>query len=90
MKNKHTQGEWEVFIQPAPHGTVRTINVGNKRIATLEQMIGIYESEANAKLIAAAPKMLRLLNEVKTFLLENDYNGLVVDDIEELINEANN
>jgi len=55
MKILHTQGEWTIEIQPMPHGTARTINVGSNRIATLEFMPTIEESEANAKLIAAAP-----------------------------------
>lgn len=55
MKNKHTTGQWEIFIQPMPHGTDRTVNVGSKRIATLEHTGDIEESEANATLIAASP-----------------------------------
>jgi hypothetical protein len=75
MTNQHTQGEWQVFIQPAPHGTVRTINVGSERVATLEQMESIEESEANAKLIANAPNMLDTLEVIlRNFKLNYSQN----------------
>lgn len=49
--DKHTQGNVEIFIQPMPHGTDRTINIGSKRIATMHFTGNIEESEANAERI---------------------------------------
>ena len=67
MQTEHTQGTWEVFIQPTEIGTTRTINVGSNRIATLKFMPTIEESEANAKLIAAAPELLAALQPLVNF-----------------------
>lgn len=79
-----TQGNWEVFIQPSNEGSVRTINVGAKRIATLSFLETIEESEANAKLISSAPAMYQCLKQLRKWFDEHgkDYgiglpNGFV-------------
>ena len=63
MKTKH----WEIKIQPDEVGLQTTINEGIKRIATIK-FNGIDETEANAKLIAAAPELLNTLKKVDDFL----------------------
>lgn len=75
MKNtetKHTKGEWtfdKVTETPTSsyeihsnnfNNWVASIKCGNGGIA-----IGELESKANAKLIAAAPDMLKVLEEIK-------------------------
>lgn len=60
---QHTKGIWEHFIQPSMDGLCRTVNVGSKRIATLEH-VGIEESEANVQLICAAPDLYKALYEL--------------------------
>ena len=54
MKNQHTKGEWQSFIQPHENGLIKTINVGSKRIADLKIMPTIEESEGNAEMICKA------------------------------------
>lgn len=55
----HTPGPWQV----SPYGNITSKSL---TIARVEQMPGNYESEkqANARLIAAAPDLLAILNEV--------------------------
>lgn len=63
METKFTEGKWAAKIQPDELGSVRTINVGSKRIATLS-FVGIEESEANARLIESAPELLEMLIKI--------------------------
>jgi len=57
METKHTQGEW--FVNPR---SSRNVRCGSKTIANCSQgQNGENEEIANAKLIAAAPKMLEAL-----------------------------
>lgn len=70
MKTKHTKGEWIV----APNGThIIVINEVFKSLIIAEtdfniQTIGRSKCEANAKLIAAAPEMLKALMDVESNL----------------------
>jgi hypothetical protein len=60
MENTHhTPGPWQV----SPYGNITSKSL---TVAKVEQMPGNYESEkqANAHLIAAAPELLAILNEV--------------------------
>jgi hypothetical protein len=60
MKNTpHTPGPWQV----SPYGNITSKSL---TVAKVEQMPGNYEFEkqANANLIAAAPDLLAILNEV--------------------------
>lgn len=70
MKTTHTAGEWKKIIQPAPHGLTTTINVGSQRICEIWHTT-IDETEANAKLIAAAPDLLKAIQLLKELLDEN-------------------
>jgi len=66
MKKKHTPGPWRVF------GPMRTTNsskffcVGSKRETICET-----QQKANARLIAAAPKMLEALEKIDELLLNH-------------------
>ena len=55
----HTPAPWQV----SPYGNITSKSL---TVARVEQMPGNYESEkqANARLIAAAPDLLAILNEV--------------------------
>ncbi len=53
MKTKHTKGEWKVVG--------KWIKSGNKIIATLWAKKNPKQEQANARLIAAAPDLLRAL-----------------------------
>ena len=64
MKTKHTQGEWKIETDNSYYG--EWYNVGPARIdfgynVTTEEF---EEVKANAKLIAAAPKLLKCLSEI--------------------------
>jgi hypothetical protein len=58
-RTQHTPGPWQV----SPYGNITS---KSGKIASVEQMPGNYESEkqANARLIASAPHLLAILNEV--------------------------
>lgn len=70
METKHTKGEWQ--RHPVQRGLVVTIDeknqIFNLPITTVELQDSILESEANAKLIAAAPDLLAALNQCVTLL----------------------
>jgi len=89
-----TKGQWKVFIQPSNEGSVRTINVGSKRIATLEFMPTIEESEANALLIANAPAMYAALKEWVRVINRTDaakhYYGEITERTEAILNRIDN
>ena len=70
-KEGFTKGNWEIFIQPCEKELTRTINVGSKRIATLQYTGNQNESEANANLIAAAPELYKLAKRI-AFVFGND------------------
>lgn len=73
MNNKHTDGDWKV-IQDENYPTLHQIwnDVNSDDIPTyIARTCYAPRSEANAKLIAAAPKMLEALQN-----LENDNNSI--------------
>ena len=68
MKTKHTKGEWQIFWCNYTHfATINkdvttricTIDVGRDGLAPIE------EATANAKLIATAPELLIVLDEME-------------------------
>jgi hypothetical protein len=68
METKHTNGQWYVL----PHSKQIYIAVQDEIIATINSFrITQGESEANAKLIAAAPELLECLldiyNDIETW-----------------------
>ncbi len=70
MKTKHTQGDWRV------NGHLDDLRIMNKEsqicvVRCFDSAIPNYkESEANAKLIAAAPEMLKELEKSNKILIE--------------------
>ena len=57
-KMKHTQGEWVI---KTPNNSYQIVESEYGQICTMAQQFGTDESEANAKLIAAAPDLLNRL-----------------------------
>lgn len=88
MKTQHTQGEWKKLMtlkvdQPS------CIIAGNKKIANIINAFeNRTEAEANAKLIAAAPELLKIVQR----LLDNErqYAGAanLIIDAKEAIKKA--
>ena len=59
--SKHTSGEWQVHSFGSKENLQTHIHANNVRIAKISQ---IDESEANARLIAAAPELLEALQKI--------------------------
>ena len=87
MKTKHTKGEWE-FIAPAIVSTetkeeialIKSMSTGTSRNA---------ESLANAKLIAAAPELLRALNTIsEAFWTDGETEEEKISDLQNIATEA--
>ena len=71
METKHTKGEWEVF--KPDHMGCTNVSIGKN--AGFNQFVELWhhqnskeESEANAKLIAAAPELLEALININNIL----------------------
>ena len=80
MKTKHTEGKWQILWYNYTH--FATINKDvTTRICTIDVerdgFAPIEEAEANAKLIAAAPELLKVCTDLlDAFVLkENDKKG---------------
>jgi hypothetical protein len=85
-KTKFTKGKWEAIKHP-DSDTLFYINNEELRmgqIATCYYVSEKSESEANAKLIAAAPEMFEMLKELKN-RLEYYMDEVSVLEIEELL-----
>jgi hypothetical protein len=94
MKTKHTKGAWEqksIF-----HASTRELIASGKRIALILQyddnggMVADYEEcEANAKLIAAAPEMIEILDlVVGSMSLERIERFDLLDKVKAIIKKA--
>lgn len=95
MGTKHTQGEW--FINPR---SSRNVRYGSKTIANCSQgQNGENEEEeiANAKLIAAAPDLLKAcisalkdVQEINKMLIAHGHHGYVLmeTELDEVIKKA--
>ena len=82
----HTKGEWVLGLYPQknyPHRVVMTNDGG--AISEVIERADKKEMEANAKLIAAAPNMLKALKEAERFHQEQSPIGVI---IREAIKEA--
>ena len=90
MKAKFTEGEWIIIEK----GVQRIIAVNSAYIAmVMPNHVGGEEAEANAKLIAAAPKMLEALIEISKGQGRYDMDRLrhaanTIEDMKELAIEA--
>jgi len=80
--SKHTPGPWELKRDPMHYDTLTSIEGGgkNSRFGLPRELMveiggyaGNQTAESNARLIAAAPEMLQILQELE-FVLE-DKNG---------------
>lgn len=71
MKEKFTQGEWKVYTDP-DHPSIIGVSTDKGEYNKYSAPITLYNqtSEANANLIAAAPDMYDMLND-----LLNSLNG---------------
>lgn len=94
MSTKHTQGEWHV----SKHGNNDSFGVyaegnGNDLAIVIGGNEEGGETESNAKLIAAAPDMLKALQFVKGVLSnapKGHYDGITMRAIDNAINKATN
>lgn len=70
MSNQHTQGEWKVsknvYKQPVVYREIDAKN--NDIIAIIDTGFSDIEIEANARLIAAAPKLLEAAQKLLSIL----------------------
>jgi hypothetical protein len=84
--NRHTAGEWKATGLEIRHANNSMI------LATVYPHLPLNQSreeaEANAKLIAAAPKLLEALQRIHYLLEEGEAVGNMQDIIEEAIKEA--
>jgi len=98
-KFKHTPGPWKVKINAHPTTDGSSWGwVGQDKIRQLDEIPGVNvtweegrASEANAKLIAAAPDMLKALEFVREYFLKNDrtpYQHLAYELINSVIKKA--
>ena len=92
METKFTKGEWEVF--KPDHIGCTNVSIGenngfNQFIELWHHQNSKEKSEANAKLISAAPELFEALNDVL-----NDYysisipSSITIDKIEKVINKV--
>ena len=85
--NKHTPGNWIANI-----GEINSIiyaeDTGHSIACTYAGMVGEEQAEANANLIAAAPKLLEALQRIHYLLEEGEAVGNLQDIIEEAIKES--
>ena len=65
LELKCTQGNWEARRDDCHYDTVSDIYAGGKFIASVGGDVACEEQEANTRLMAAAPKMLRALMEIR-------------------------
>jgi len=86
MKTKHTQGEWEYL--KLTYTNEFEISNGKTRSAVVPYTDD--EGLANAKLIAAAPKLLQGLIDLKSQLIDGGFNetSVTISGIDLLIKEA--
>jgi len=93
MKTKHTSGEWNIKLGGNFSGTfVNYVISGKINIAQTrgnDNEMTFEENLANAKLIAAAPEMLKTLIEVRKHgLIEKDGYEIIVKEVNQAIKKA--
>jgi len=82
MENKHTAGQWKIYDTCLPARGIMEIQVDGKVIANVKRLVTgkcyaasqCPEAEANAKLIAAAPELLQVLQDI---LNDDKMNGIL-------------
>lgn len=87
MESKHTNGKWE--IDPTGENK-RAVWVGGSRICVVDEFPH-QGSEANAKLIAAAPELLKslmsIIDELEGEVLQSSMNSEILN-AQSVINKA--
>lgn len=87
MKTKHTKGEWIIGVKYSEYEST-IVSKDGKRIAEVKSypnngiLNDVSKSEriANAKLIAAAPEMLKALQCISSFVYDKSVKGCTYGD----------
>ena len=81
MMSKHTPGPWHLRVDPIHQGQyfIRVQSYGFAPLATVrgDKRSTLKDSEANARLIAAAPDLLKALKAIVKSLADQDDEGLI-------------
>ena len=81
MMSKHTPGPWHFRVDPIHQGQyfIRVQSYGFAPLATVrgDKRSTLKDSEANARLIAAAPDLLKALKAIVKSLADQDDEGLI-------------
>lgn len=81
METKHTKGEWRTLEMFNGVSILKEDTI----IAKVNYLLNEHESEANAKLIAAAPKMINyLIKRLKSFKNLKEQRDLSTHETEQL------
>lgn len=83
MKFKETKGEWYIDVEESginEHGA-KFLSISSQiGKAKIKGIADVYESGANAKLIACAPEMLEILIDIESFAtLKPEYRKSIQD-----------
>jgi len=94
---KHTKGEWRIDDMPLPSRKTVEIKHCGEVICSLKHrqrvkhytLDGLPEMKANAKLIAAAPELLRALNTIsEAFWTDGETEEEKISDLQNIATEA--
>jgi hypothetical protein len=84
MNTNHTKGDWKISAINKLNPTQRIIH--KEQGFVIAKIMNIDEAEANAKLIAAAPDLLKALKSAQNILAVNYNTG--TNEIDEAIEKA--
>jgi hypothetical protein len=98
MTTKHTPGPWRIKSDPMHFDTLTTVEggaIGARKPFGVQMIVQVggdsdfHEAEANARLIAAAPDLLKALKKARRFVLSSDEPVCTeLDDIDAAIAKA--